>query len=114
MTQLCRVCAHPIGAIPGCPVQSIIRAVADYYGITITDLLSDRRTVEVVRPRQIVMYLARLLTTQSLPRIGARLNHRDHTTVLHGVRRIKAMKASDPVLAGDVARLQNFLSGWIT
>ena len=110
MTAFCPNCAKPIS--DPCPVGTIIRAVSSHYGIGTVDLLSERRHRDYARPRQVAMYLAKSLTLQSLPQIGKRF-HRDHTTVIHAVRRIEALKASDPVLAGDVARLQNFLSGWI-
>ena len=86
-------------------VDDIQRAVAEYYGLKKEDLLSERRTRSVARPRQTAMYLAKQLTTRSYPDIGRRFGGRDHTTVLHAVRRIEALKAEDASLAQDVDML---------
>lgn len=82
--------------------QSIIEMVANYYLITPHELLSDRRTKNVVIPRWIIMWLMRELTMQSLPWIGQRLNRRDHSTVLHGLRQIETMRKSDPELQDEL------------
>ena len=86
-------------------VDDIQRAVAEHYGLKKEDLLSERRTRSVARPRQAAMYLAKQLTTRSYPDIGRRFGGRDHTTVLHAVRRIEELKAIDPALAQDVEAL---------
>ena len=65
--------------------------VARQYNVSRSDLLSSRRTANVVRPRQVAMYLAKTLTLRSLPEIGRRFGGRDHTTVLHAVRKIEAL-----------------------
>ena len=83
-------------------VDDIQRAVAEHFGLKKDDLLSERRTRAVARPRQAAMYLAKQLTTRSLPDIGRRFGGRDHTTVLHAVRRIEELKGVDPVLAADI------------
>ena len=83
-------------------VDDIQRAVAEHYSLKKEDLLSERRTRSVARPRQTAMYLAKQLTTRSYPDIGRRFGGRDHTTVLHAVRRIEALKLEDPGLAQDV------------
>ena len=83
-------------------VDDIQRAVAEHYGLKKDDLLSERRTRSVARPRQAAMYLAKQLTTRSYPDIGRRFGGRDHTTVLHAVRRIEALMAEDAGLAQDV------------
>lgn len=83
-------------------VDEIQKTVADHYGLTKDDLLSERRTRAVARPRQAAMYLAKHLTVRSYPDIGRRFGGRDHTTVLHAVRRIEALKAEDPTLAADI------------
>src|SRR5947208_9463121 len=69
-------------------IEDIQRVVARQYNVSRADLLSSRRTANVVRPRQVAMYLAKTLTLRSLPEIGRRFGGRDHTTVLHGVRKI--------------------------
>lgn len=77
-------------------VEKIQRAVCEHFGVSIVDLVSSRRTQPIVRYRQIAMYLAKKLTTRSLPEIGRRFRGRDHTTILHAVRQIeKLMKADD-------------------
>ena len=86
-------------------VDDIQRAVAEHYGLKKEDLLSERRTRSVARPRQTAMYLAKQLTTRSYPDIGRRFGGRDHTTVLHAVRRIEELKAQDPGIAQDVETL---------
>jgi chromosomal replication initiator protein len=83
-------------------VDDIQRAVAEHYGLKKDDLLSERRTRSVARPRQAAMYLAKQLTTRSYPDIGRRFGGRDHTTVLHAVRRIEALMVEDAGLAQDV------------
>ncbi len=83
-------------------VDDIQKAVSEHFGLKQADLLSERRTRAVARPRQAAMYLAKQLTTRSLPDIGRRFGGRDHTTVLHAVRRIEELRAVDPVLASDI------------
>jgi chromosomal replication initiator protein len=83
-------------------VDDIQKAVSEHFGLKQADLLSERRTRAVARPRQAAMYLAKQLTTRSLPDIGRRFGGRDHTTVLHAVRRIEELRAVDPVLAADI------------
>lgn len=70
-------------------IKRIQHIVADHFGVPVIDMVSQRRTASVVRPRQIAMYLSRLLTLRSLPEIGRRFGGRDHTTVMHGVRKIE-------------------------
>ena len=72
-------------------IEDIQRVVARQYNVSRADLLSSRRTANVVRPRQIAMYLAKTLTLRSLPEIGRRFGGRDHTTVLHAVRKIEGL-----------------------
>jgi hypothetical protein len=88
------------------PVKTIIRAVAFEYGVPLNDILSGRRTACVVRPRQIAMYLAKKLTTRSLPEIGRCFGGKDHTTVLHAVRKVESLLKSDMELVGLVAKLE--------
>ena len=79
-------------------IEDIQRVVARQYNVSRSDLLSSRRTANVVRPRQVAMYLAKTLTLRSLPEIGRRFGGRDHTTVLHAVRKIEALVAKDVAL----------------
>ncbi len=90
-------------------VEEIQRKVAEHYNIRLSDMLGPRRQRTIARPRQVAMYLAKQLTTRSLPEIGRRFGKRDHTTVMHGVRRIEELKASDPQLADDVELLRRAL-----
>jgi chromosomal replication initiator protein len=93
---------HLRGAERRVTVDDIQKAVAEHFGLKQADLLSERRTRAVARPRQAAMYLAKQLTTRSLPDIGRRFGGRDHTTVLHAVRRIEALRAEDAALAADL------------
>lgn len=95
---------------PSPPVPVIIRAVSAYYRVAVCDLKSARRTASVVRPRQVAMYLAKTLTLRSLPDIGRRFGGRDHTTVLHGVRKIEALRKVDDTLAADIERITETLT----
>ncbi len=90
-------------------IDEIQRKVADYYTIKLGDLLSARRAREVARPRQVAMYLAKKLTPRSLPEIGRRFGGRDHTTVMHAVKRIDELRAADRELDSDVAALTRLL-----
>lgn len=90
-------------------IEDIQRVVARQYNVSRSDLLSSRRTANVVRPRQVAMYLSKTLTLRSLPEIGRRFGGRDHTTVLHAVRKIEALVGKDPVLADEVELLKRQL-----
>jgi len=90
-------------------IEDIQRVVARQYNVSRSDLLSSRRTANVVRPRQVAMYLAKTLTLRSLPEIGRRFGGRDHTTVLHAVRKIEALVGSDAALAEEVEILKRQL-----
>ncbi len=90
-------------------VEEIQRKVCEHYNIRLSDLLGPRRVRAIARPRQVAMYLAKNLTARSLPEIGRRFGDRDHTTVMHGVRRIEALKATDHQLAEDVEILRRAL-----
>lgn len=87
-------------------VEHVIQATAEYFTISKNDLLSARRTADIARPRQIAMYLAKKLSLKSLPEIGRRLGGRDHTTILHGVRRIEDLLPHDENLRRDVATIK--------
>jgi chromosomal replication initiator protein len=90
-------------------VEDILRVVSKHYGVSRADLLSSRRTANVVRPRQIAMYLAKTLTLRSLPEIGRRFGGRDHTTVLHAVRKIEGLVQGDKALAEEIEALKRLL-----
>jgi chromosomal replication initiator protein len=90
-------------------IEDIQRVVARQYNVSRSDLLSSRRTANVVRPRQIAMYLAKTLTLRSLPEIGRRFGGRDHTTVLHAVRKIENLVGNDNGLADEIEILKRLL-----
>jgi len=90
-------------------IEEIQRIVARQYNVSRSDLLSSRRTANVVRPRQIAMYLAKTLTLRSLPEIGRRFGGRDHTTVLHAVRKIETLIGIDNALAAEIEALKSQL-----
>jgi chromosomal replication initiator protein len=90
-------------------IEEIQRIVARQYNVSRADLLSSRRTANVVRPRQVAMYLAKLLTLRSLPEIGRRFGGRDHTTVLHAVRKIENLVNTDSSLAEEIEILKRQL-----
>ncbi len=92
-------------------VDDIQKAVSEHFGLKQADLISERRTRSVARPRQAAMWLAKQLTTRSLPDIGRRFGGRDHTTVIHAVRRIEELKAQDDQLARDLEVLARKLRG---
>lgn len=92
-------------------VDDIQKTVAEYYGLRQADLLCERRNRALARPRQVAMWLCKQLTTRSLPDIGRRFGGRDHTTVLHGVRRIEELKSVDAPLAADLEALTRKLRG---
>jgi len=90
-------------------IEEIQRRVADHYLIRHSDLVGPKRVRTFARPRQIAMYLCKQLTTRSLPEIGRHFGGRDHTTVMHGVRRIEELKKQDAQIAEDVDLLRRSL-----
>jgi chromosomal replication initiator protein len=92
-------------------IDDIQRRVAEHYALRINDLISPRRARNVARPRQVAMYLAKQLTPRSYPEIGRRFGGRDHTTVMHAVKRIEELRATDHELDRDIAQLQRALDG---
>ena len=91
-------------------IEDIQKLVANHYSVSRPDILSSRRTATVVRPRQIAMYLAKVLTLRSLPEIGRRFGGRDHTTVLHAVRKIETLAKTDGVLSEELELLKRMLT----
>ena len=90
-------------------IEDIQKLVATHYNVSRADILSSRRTANVVRPRQIAMYLSKVLTLRSLPEIGRRFGGRDHTTVLHAVRKIEGLTGNDRTLQDEVELLKRML-----
>lgn len=91
-------------------VDNIQRVVAEYYKIKVSDLLSKRRSRSVARPRQVAMYLAKDLTSHSLPEIGNVFGGRDHTTVLHACRKVKELLDEDADIREDIKNLLRTLT----
>jgi chromosomal replication initiation ATPase DnaA len=91
-------------------IREIMQSVAQrYYGVTVADLVSQIRTAKIVRPRQIAMYLARTYSRLPLPEIGHQFGGRDHTTVLHAVRKIEVLIEAVPALAAEIAEIRKEL-----
>ena len=91
-------------------IDDIQKRVCEHYNIKMADLLSPRRARAVARPRQVAMYLAKQLTTRSLPEIGRKFGGRDHTTIMHGVRKIEELRGGDPSLNEDIEILTRSLT----
>lgn len=102
---------HLRGAEKRITIDDIQKATSEHFGLRQADLISERRNRSIARPRQAAMWLAKQLTTRSLPDIGRRFGGRDHTTVLHAVRRIEELKATDAQLARDLEALARKLRG---
>jgi chromosomal replication initiator protein len=91
-------------------IEDIQKLVATHFNVSRADILSSRRTANVVRPRQIAMYLSKTMTLRSLPEIGRRFGGRDHTTVLHAVRKIEGLVSNDSTLSEELELLKRLLS----
>ncbi len=92
-------------------IEEIQKRVAEHFNIKVADMHSARRARAVARPRQVAMYLAKQLTTRSLPEIGRKFGGRDHTTVMHAVRKIEELRATDSGFSEDVDLLRRMLEG---
>jgi chromosomal replication initiator protein len=90
-------------------IEDIQRRVAAHYNIKTAEMVSSRRARAVVGPRHVAMYLAKQLTTRSLPEIGRKFGGRDHTTVMYGIRRIEERRPKEPALDEDLDRLRRSL-----
>ncbi len=90
-------------------IEEIQRKVADHYNIRLSDLIGPKRVRNFARPRQVAMYLCKQLTARSLPEIGRRFGGRDHTTVMHGVKRIEELRMQDSQIADDIELLRRAL-----
>ena len=92
-------------------VENIQKTVADFFNIKVADMYSKKRPANIARPRQIAMYLAKELTQKSLPEIGELFGGRDHTTVLHAVRKIAADRSKSPEVNHELHVLEQTLKG---
>ena len=111
-TELVRRVLHDLFAIHGRQISmdEIQRVVADHYRVTVSDMLSKRRSRTVVLPRHVAIFLAKEVTNYSLPEIGRAFGNRDHTTVLHAYRKIRETKETNHDLAEDCRNLQRLLT----
>ena len=92
-------------------IEDIQKRVAAHYNIRLADMHSARRARSVARPRQVAMFLAKQLTSRSLPEIGRKFGGRDHTTVMHAVRKVEQLCSEDASLAEDVELLRRTIEG---
>ena len=90
-------------------IEDIQKRVSDYYNIRVAEMSSARRAQMVARPRQVAMYLAKQLTSRSLPEIGRKFGNRDHTTVMHAIKKVEQLSHSDPSFGEDVELLRRML-----
>ena len=90
-------------------IEEIQRKVAEHYNIRLSDMIGPKRLRNIARPRQVAMYLAKQLTPRSLPEIGRRFGGRDHTTIMHGVRKIEELMSTDSQLSDDLQLLRRLL-----
>ena len=90
-------------------VDKIQNTVSNFYNIQLSEMLSQRRSRPLARPRQIAMYLAKKMTTRSLPEIGRRFANRDHTTVIHAVKTITRLRDKDEEMAKNIAQIKSLL-----
>ena len=90
-------------------IDEIQKKVVEHYNIQLSDMCTPRRSRSVARPRQVAMYLAKSITTRSLPEIGRKFGGRDHTTVIHAIKTIEEIMVNDPSLAEDIELLTRIL-----
>ncbi len=90
-------------------IEEIQRKVAEHYNVKLADLIGPKRVRTLARPRQVAMYLSKELTSRSLPDIGRRFGGRDHTTIMHGVKRVDELRRTDPQMAEDIELLRRVL-----
>ena len=90
-------------------VDKIQNVVLNYFNIALTEMLSQRRSRPLARPRQIAMYLAKKMTTRSLPEIGRRFANRDHTTVIHAVKTITRLSEQDDEMKKNINQIKSLL-----
>ncbi len=94
----------------GPSVAKVKSIVADHYGISEIDMVTERQDRASCRPRQVAMFLCKRLTTQSLPAIGRRFGGRDHTTIMHGIKVIERLRLIDADIAADIEALTDRLA----
>jgi hypothetical protein len=104
------VLAESPSARPPIRVNDILRAVCAFYGVTLIDLNSRRRTAALVRPRHVAMYLCRTLTLCSMAEIGRAMGERDHTTVMHGAQKVAEQVRRDETLGRELDLLSRQLA----
>jgi chromosomal replication initiator protein len=92
-------------------IDEIQRKVAEHYNVKLAELVGPKRHRTIARPRQVAMYLCKVLTTRSLPEIGRRFGGRDHTTILHGVKKVEELMSTDSQLNDDITMLRRVLQG---
>ena len=90
-------------------VDKIQNVVSNYFNIGLSEMLSQRRSRPLARPRQIAMYLAKKMTARSLPEIGRRFANRDHTTVIHAVKTITRLSEQDDEMKRNISQIKNLL-----
>jgi chromosomal replication initiator protein len=90
-------------------IEEIQRKVAEHYNVRLSDMIGPKRLRTIARPRQVAMYLSKQMTSRSLPEIGRRFGGRDHTTIIHGIRKIEELMIADGQLADDVQLLKRLL-----
>ena len=90
-------------------VDKIQNVVSNYFNIALSEMLSQRRSRPLARPRQIAMYLAKKMTTRSLPEIGRRFANRDHTTVIHAVKTITRLSEQDDEMKKNISQIKSLL-----
>ena len=83
--------------------------IRDSYNIRLSDMIGPKRLRNIARPRQVAMYFSKQLTSRSLPEIGRRFGGRDHTTIMHGVRKIEELMSTDSQLSDDLQLLRRLL-----
>ncbi len=92
-------------------IEEIQRKVAEHYNVRLSDMIGPKRVRTIARPRQVAMYLSKRLTSRSLPEIGRRFGGRDHTTIMHGIRKVEELMATDSQLSDDLLMLRRLLQG---
>ncbi len=110
LTQKLQMSALPWPTMQYHPVKPVVAAVAKYYDVSISDILSKSRYPELIRARHIAMYLARKLTLKSTPDIGRILN-RDHSSVWHGIRQVERRRKTEPALSAQLTELSAIIEG---
>ncbi|MEZ5870045.1 MAG: chromosomal replication initiator protein DnaA [Defluviimonas denitrificans] len=90
-------------------IEEIQRKVSEHFNIRLADMIGPKRVRTIARPRQVAMYLAKTMTTRSLPEIGRRFGGRDHTTIMHGIRKVEELMSTDSQLAEDINLLRRLL-----